>query len=358
MSEGLSKKDSMALKGMAVLMLVFHHCYRTTAKFEKYHVIFRGLSQEQVIAAAGWCKICVAIFAFVSGYGLMYGYTKKSEEKKKDSVWIPRWTIKHILSTMSGFWFTAIVFYLLYFFKNGDFHKWGATFGEKCFHIGLDILGISKLMGTKNLNGSWWYMSAALVYILLLPLLAGMIEKYGAFLSIAVVFIIPRVIGMQFPGGTAPYSFLMIFTIGAVCCRYDFFYRFRSLGHRKLAGILLGLMIVSSFFLYHRIDMKVFWEFHFAVVPFTVILFCTEYLYKIRWISDGLGYLGKHSMNIWLIHTFVRDWLGKYVFAVREFWLVPVLILLVSLFAGFCLDILKRVSGYEKMMGFFQEKFR
>lgn len=34
MSKGLKKEDSMALKGIAVLMLVFHHCYRTAAKFE------------------------------------------------------------------------------------------------------------------------------------------------------------------------------------------------------------------------------------------------------------------------------------------------------------------------------------
>lgn len=40
MSKGLKKEDSMALKGIAVLMLVFHHCYRTAAKFEQYDVVF------------------------------------------------------------------------------------------------------------------------------------------------------------------------------------------------------------------------------------------------------------------------------------------------------------------------------
>ena len=355
MSEGLSKKESMALKGMAVLMLVFHHCYRTTAKFEKYDVVFRGLTCEQVISIAGWCKICVAIFAFVSGYGLMYGYTRKAAGKNADSV--SRWTLKHIFSTMSGFWFTAVVFYILYtLLKKPDFHKWGATFSEKSLHIGLDILGISKLMGTKSLNGSWWYMSAAFVYILLLPILAGMIRKYGAFLSIAIIFIFPRVIGMNFPGGTSAYSFLMTFTIGVICCDCDFFSRFRSLGNRKVTGILLGMMIVASFFLYHRVDIKTLWEFHFAIVPFLVILFCTEYLCKIRWIAGILEYLGKHSMNIWLTHTFVRDWLGKYVFSVREFWLVPLLILVVSLMIGYCLDLLKKISGYENVIKRIQEK--
>lgn len=81
MSKGAEKEDSMALKGIAVLMLVFHHCYRTAAKFEQYDVVFCGLSASQVITVAEICKICVAIFAFVSGYGLMYGYTI---DKKKE----------------------------------------------------------------------------------------------------------------------------------------------------------------------------------------------------------------------------------------------------------------------------------
>ena len=33
MGEGLKKEDSAALKGIAILMMVFHHCYRTEKKF-------------------------------------------------------------------------------------------------------------------------------------------------------------------------------------------------------------------------------------------------------------------------------------------------------------------------------------
>ena len=82
MTNGLKKEDSAALKGLAVLLLIFHHCYRLADRIERYQVDLCGLTTEQLVAIAECCKICVAIFAFVSGYGLMYGYSAKMKNKK------------------------------------------------------------------------------------------------------------------------------------------------------------------------------------------------------------------------------------------------------------------------------------
>ena len=35
MTNGLKKEDSAALKGLAVLLLIFHHCYRLADRIEK-----------------------------------------------------------------------------------------------------------------------------------------------------------------------------------------------------------------------------------------------------------------------------------------------------------------------------------
>mgnify|MGYP003197310568 CR=1 FL=1 len=112
MTNGLKKEDSAALKGLAVLLLIFHHCYRLADRIERYQVDLCGLTTEQLVAIAECCKICVAIFAFVSGYGLMYGYSAKMKNKEKYAV--SEWISGHLLSTMSGFWFTAAVSYLIY----------------------------------------------------------------------------------------------------------------------------------------------------------------------------------------------------------------------------------------------------
>ncbi|URW85684.1 hypothetical protein M5E86_18875 [Blautia wexlerae] len=66
-----------------MLLLIFHHCYRLADRIERYQVDLCGLTTEQLVAIAECCKICVAIFAFVSGYGLMYGYSAKMKNKEK-----------------------------------------------------------------------------------------------------------------------------------------------------------------------------------------------------------------------------------------------------------------------------------
>ena len=102
---------------------------------------------------------------------------------------------------MSGFWFTAAVSYLIYFGLGlKDPSKWGETFYERGFAVFADILGISRLLETESLNGAWWYMSAAFVFIILLPLLDGTIEKFGGIFCIAVIFLLPRILGIGFSG--------------------------------------------------------------------------------------------------------------------------------------------------------------
>lgn len=350
MPNGLRKEDSSALKGLAVLMMIFHHCYRLAERIEKYQVDLCGLSTGQVVAVAESFKICVALFAFVSGYGLMYGYSGK-KEGRKDNRMISGWISGHILSTMSGYWFTAVTFYLAAFgLKCVNFGRFGETFEEKVFAVIADILGISKLMGTESLNGAWWYMSAALVFIILLPLLDSMIGKFGGIFCILLVFIFPRVTKMGFPGGSRPYSFLMIFVIGMLCCKYNFFRKFHECKWKKLKFMSLVFLLCAGFFLYHKINIKVFWEFRYVAVPFLVIVFCVEYLFRFLPLSVFLQYLGRHSMNIWLVHTFVRDWLGEYVFAFKNIWLIPLVVLVISLGISYCLDFMKWISGYEKLI--------
>ena len=71
MKQGLSRDDSLAVKGIAVLMLLFHHLYCSTGRFDGYAVSFFPFSEESIVELALLFKNCVSIFAFISGYGLL-----------------------------------------------------------------------------------------------------------------------------------------------------------------------------------------------------------------------------------------------------------------------------------------------
>lgn len=53
MTNGLKKEDSAALKGLAVLLLIFHHCYRLADRIERYQVDLCGLTNRTACCYCG-----------------------------------------------------------------------------------------------------------------------------------------------------------------------------------------------------------------------------------------------------------------------------------------------------------------
>lgn len=337
-------------------MMVFHHCYRAAEKFSGYEVTFFPFTEGQIISLAKCFKICVSIFAFVSGYGLMCGYESKMRDGCGKTV--SEWIGKHLVSTLAGYWFIAPIAYCVYgIISNWNFSKWGDSIFEKGFEVLVDCLGISKILGTKSLNGTWWYMGAAISFIFILPLLAAGIKKLGGILCAGIIVLLPRIFNLGFLGGQSAYSFLMIFYLGMLCSHYNLFDRLRKFGWSEkdrrnefLRFVIVAIVCFFCMWSYSKISLKVFWEYGYAFVPFCVIFFCVEYLFKILPIKTVLQFLGKHSMNIWLVHTFVRDWMGDWVWSMNWFVFAPLIILLISIGISMLVNVLKNYSGYEKMV--------
>ena len=103
-SASFSVTDSMAIKGIAIILMVFHHCFFRADLTADYAIVFYPFSHDFVVRMALVCKICVPIFAFLSGYGLYISFRSGSENHP-----VRQWTLKRLLSTMSGFWFVYIL---------------------------------------------------------------------------------------------------------------------------------------------------------------------------------------------------------------------------------------------------------
>lgn len=364
MNTGFKKTDTLALKGLAIILMAFSHSYRTLSKFENYDLLLCGMSPAQVVATAHYGKICVAFFAFISGYGLMYSYSRILQKKSTQTP--SKWIGQHLISTMAGYWFVVPLSYLAYGVVSGfDFGRWGATYSEKIVRFFVDFFGLSELLTSVMLNGSWWYMSAAICYVILVPFLAVLMDKFGSFACMALVFIIPRCLGIPYQGGNSVLAFLMTMTFGMVCCRHDVFTKiseFRLLKNRQASQIwrcvLLIALMIFGYLTYPIVKQKIVWEYNFVLTPFIVIIFCVEYLFKVPVISGVLRYLGKHSLNLWLIHTFARDWLPEVVYGVKIVWLVPLMMIALSIPACYVIDALKKVTGYDRLVQKVLAKFQ
>ena len=160
------KYTSQAMKGIAIVMMLFHHQYLSRKRFEGFTVSFAPFADDTMIYMCSVFKICVPIYAFISGYGLYLSYRKKRSAPV-------RWTAGRLVKTMSGFWIiwilSAVIFQGMFGYVSKVYFSGGSRI-EGLAAMGLDFLGLHSLFGTVTMNGTWWYMSAAVIFVILVPL--------------------------------------------------------------------------------------------------------------------------------------------------------------------------------------------
>lgn len=119
-----------------------------------------------MVYAAALSKICVSLFALVSGYGLYLSYRSRTTTPVK-------WTVSRYIKTFSGYWVIWILSAIITQLADGRFARifLKGNVWNSLVEIVLDFLGLANLFQTGTLDGVWWYMSACFVYIMLVPIL-------------------------------------------------------------------------------------------------------------------------------------------------------------------------------------------
>ena len=65
-----SKRVTSQIKGGAIIMMMIHHCFLNEKRFAGHTVDFTPLPQDTAMKLASFFKICVAIYVFITAYGL------------------------------------------------------------------------------------------------------------------------------------------------------------------------------------------------------------------------------------------------------------------------------------------------
>lgn len=358
-----SVDDSWVLKGIAIILMMFHHCYRTVDRFEGYTVSFFPFTQDRIVELSYMFKICVSIFAFISGYGLYLSAKNKCNDIKSTE----KWTISRLIKTLSGFWFV----YVLVFISTQIYAQYPQqVYCTESYTLGgiwavIDFLGLANLFATPTLVGTWWYMSAAIVFIIAVPLSIKWIDKLGLFSLLAILIIIPRILGLDYLGGTSAYIFLPAMITGLIFAKYELFQKiddFKIFKNKTLSEItkfviLLALIIIGEF-IYRHIYISKVWEYTYAIYPVIVIAFCRKYIARIPILNKILIFFGKHSMNIFLVHTFIRENFFKdFIYGFERFWLIVLVLFSISLaISVIIIEPLKKLVRYNKLIDKFSRK--
>ena len=351
---GLTKSDSMRLKGIAMLMMFFHHLYCQVSRFDGYEISFSPFGQDAVVDVAMFFKLCVSIFAFVSGYGLLTSYTsalKQGGGIGKSEI-TTRWLLKRLAKLLIGFLAIYVLVFVVTMCIDGmplEVYFSGSKTAGVVYMI-IDALGLANLLGTPTLIGTWWYMSAAIVFIVAVPVLYWVRRIVGWIPVVFGVCAVQRLLVGDYLGGVNAATFLTPVVLGMMFRDLHIFDRIDGTrpvrideDGRSSSSVLYGILAVAAIFVCFRINVNispsVLWELEYGwfVLPF---VFAVKYLLgNVPVLSRFLSFMGRHSMTMFLTHSFIRwPYLESVVYGTGNFMLNYVALLVLSVALAVVVD--------------------
>lgn len=347
-SKTFTALDSEVAKGIAVMLLLIHHLfYAENLPLTSFIVNGTPL----YIYIGYFAKVCVLIFTIISGYGL--------QQSTPSGISLDVFYVKRYSKLYLNFWPVFLIFIpvgVLFFnfgahmkeFYNGDYSL-----------IIRDFFGISHMWGAYGVNPTWWYMSSIITLYLFFPFFKGWMDKYPTATLIIGFFtlfinVTPLIISRGFSLFSTVTWLLFPFILGMFLAKTNVLYRLRELGHKKpvyrIIKILLYLFLLV-FLAYWRKKGLILNDVRIdGFFGFIIILIVYEATYIMKFLIKPLAFLGKHSMNIFLFHTFIYGYFLKdFIYSLRYPPLVFLFLLILCLLISILIEKLKELTGIQKL---------
>lgn len=305
-------------------MLIHHLFYSEASRLLYDDFTIHGLGVVNQIGILG--KVCVAIFVFVSGYGLSYKY--------KDSLDVKAFYMGRFKKLLLNYWFIWLVFVPIGVFV---FHRtfedaYGSHYVVKSL---LDFFGVLNLTGQYGYNVTWWFYSCIIVLYIIFPLLNMQFEKCPFLILTLVLF-------AAFLGFIPPIQpwcyFILPFISGMLMERKS--HLFKSVGKYECALSLMLLCVMRNFCgnIWFIVDTLI-------CIGLAILLYSFQ-LPKI--IDSVFVFLGKHSMNIFLFHTFIYYyWFQDIIYMTRNPFIIFLFLLSTCLTISIILEWMKKYTLYK-----------
>ncbi len=280
--------------------------YNSSERYSWYTSVFPfGITEVPIESLiADFCKVCVAIFLLLSGYGLYKSYSsyyeKNAENGKLPKLRIVIYLKNHLINLLSSYWFIFIVFVPIGVFFGKSFLTY---YGLNPFYYLADFLGLSYLFFEcdATMNATWWFMSLIIVYYVIFPFLFR-IQKYNSFLLLVVsIFIL---LCPFIPDFRQLKTWQFAFIFGMYISENNIFEKIKNKQNNFCTEILclLGLVLISVMLRYIYLGNSVQFD---AIFAFSIVLFSFFVFSKIPFINKIVEELGKYSGQIFMFHTFI-----------------------------------------------------
>ncbi len=346
-----TKRESNFCKGIAIILMLFHHLFNDFEEYAGHPVNYSPFTANQVLLLAKAGKLCVAVFVFISGYGIAASYRRQfGREKNPGAREVFQFTWKRCWKLLTVYWFVFVLTLLCQPLGRTVFDAYGTGVKGFVLYFLIDAAGIANLFGTPTLNASWWYMTMALSIIIFMPFVMRLMQSFGAFLPLAACFSLFWITQLKNPD----MMYLPSMLLGAFCYETQFFERAARLGEGKKYGFPIKVLCEAVVFvglLLYRQDYIYFGAID-ALLALMLALLAGTVLTRVPLISAVFEFLGKHSANMFLVHNQLYSYyfLGFF-FSFRHWMLITAMLVLVSLLVSVAIEWAEEKSHYNQAMG-------
>lgn len=345
--KGFTREHSFITKGILVIMLLIHHVFYpdNISNYGIHTIISNYVVENNIIL---FCRICIAGFAFLTAYGMCQKY-KNIGENKKEFLRLNMIRLIKLEASVMIVYFAAVLY--KQFVMGESISALYIGEGKNIFRLlvfmGIDMLGLAEYAGAPQINVTWWYLSLFILLIAILPFIFMVYKKFR-YLCLPVLLLMPL----------SPVPLLRE-VFPSVCLGIAFSYEnwFEKLGNKKIINKLIGFL-VSLILLYLAYVLLPFAD---MLSPYTLAFIIPYMVYDvisyIPIVSHCLKFLGRHSMNIFLTHTFIYLYFhSDFIYSFRDSWTILLVLLGLSLLVSIVIEGFKKVTGYNKLVAKLIEK--
>lgn len=364
MNSNFTKNDTLVVKGVAIIAMLFHHCYTSKTDLNAYMISYAPFAKGTVLRMSVWSKVCVGIFVFLSAYGITLSLKELVRKNGDQRKYIAFQTERRIWRILSGFWpiYLFVTAGSLIWSRN-SFQVYKGGF-SRCIYVLLDLLGLSDLMGTPLFIGTWWYLGLALLEVLMLPVLYSFYMRYGALILIGISYFLPEILGVEltdfmrwFPTMSLGIWFADRNLLAGI---KEYTIPRTSLSvTRAIEGMAVIVLLAFSYKLRFCAFGKDHMEIVDSITPLIVVLAAYIFLCELPVITDFLQLLGRHSMNIFLFHNFIRArWFEGFSYSFRYWWLITFVLILDCLLISIVIEKVKKLLCYERFTSWVEDRMK
>ena len=312
------------------MLMLWHHLF---LRAEEYG----GLTMNLAIVS----KVCVALFLFVSGYGLTKQYRKVEKPYFKGTL---KFLLRRFVNFYLPYWFCFVLVIAIGHLGGFTFHDaYPATRNTlKC--VLLDVFG---QMGYDSYLKPWWFNKLIIQLYFFFPFLYLLLRNQWVAILVLVLIPIMQVNASRVPGNLffIVEGGLPAFYLGMVSANYQLAFPAdkKTKTFRQLTAILscIGLSWILT-----TLDDPYITVLIRALLAFSIVVFICSFESQQKPV---LVFLGKYATIMYLTHVLFIHLMPNVVYAARYSFLVFLVFLSVCLLSAILISFLQKRVQYDSL---------